>query len=253
MQTNTPDLNPFKEYHKLILEDFEIPVEIHHEHRRSARVSLAHQKAIVRIPILCSVSEKENHINWAKSWIYKKLTQDPESKIKYIPRSYENNSVIRIWKTDFTIRIEYLPVNIASGKRIGTELFLQIPESCPPFQRSELAGKLISKIMAVTYLKPVQNKVKELNDLHFQKSINKISLRNNSSNWGSCSTSGNISLSTRLLLCPEFIFDYLIIHELAHLVHHNHSDRYWNLVERVMPNYKIAETWLKTEGLLCRW
>ncbi len=246
--------NIYKEYQKLILPDFEIPVEIHHEHRRSARVSLAHQKAIVRIPILCSASQKEQHINWARNWIYKKLTQDPQARIKYVPRTYEDNTTLRVRNTDFTLSIEYCPNSAAaSGKRVGTHIKLLIPESCPPFQRSDLAGKLLSKIMAATYLKGVRNRVEEINQRFFQKKINKVSLRNNSSNWGSCSTSGNISLSTRLLLCPDHILDYIIVHEFAHLVHHNHSSRFWDLVASVMPDYEEAENWLKKHGEQHRW
>ncbi|MBK9270330.1 MAG: M48 family metallopeptidase [Saprospiraceae bacterium] len=245
---------PFKEYRKLNVSDFELPVEIYHEHRRSARVSLAHQKAIVRIPILCSNSEKDKHLEWAKNWIYKKLTEDPESKIKYIPKTYTDQSTITVRKTTFTIHLRYLPeLKAANGKRKNTQIYLEIPESCPQHQRAELCGKLISKIMAHTYLPGLKARVHQINDQHFKQKINKISLRNNSSNWGSCSTSGNISFSTRLLLCPDFVLDYLIVHELAHLIHHDHSDRFWNLVARVNPDFQTAENWLKEESHSFRW
>ncbi|MBK7232198.1 MAG: M48 family metallopeptidase [Saprospiraceae bacterium] len=249
-----PKISPFKEYRKLNVNDYELPVEIHHEYRRSARVSLAHQKAIVRIPILCSNSEKDKHLEWAKNWIYKKLTEDPESKIKYIPRLYEDQSTITVRNTVFTIHIKYKSdASAASGKRQHTHIFLEIPESCPLVQRAELCGKLISKIMAHTFLSGLKNRVQQINQQFFQQKINRISLRNNSSNWGSCSTSGNISLSTRLLLCPDFIMDYLIVHELSHMVHHNHSEHFWNLVEKVMPDYQKAEDWLKRESHTYRW
>jgi predicted metal-dependent hydrolase len=92
-----------------------------------------------------------------------------------------------------------------------------------------------------------------LNDLYFKKEINEIRLRNNSSNWGSCSSNKNISISSRLLLAPPFVLDYIIIHELAHLIHHNHSKAYWQLVERIMPDYMLAEDWLKKHGTSCQW
>ena len=107
--------------------------------------------------------------------------------------------------------------------------------------------------MSNTYAEHIKKRVDEINVKYFQKEINEIKLRNNSSNWGSCSINKNISLSSRLLLAPNFVLDYIIIHELAHLVHHNHSDRYWKLVEKVMPDYMEAEKWLKKFGGTIDW
>jgi predicted metal-dependent hydrolase len=63
--------------------------------------------------------------------------------------------------------------------------------------------------------------------------------------WGSCSASGNINLSYKLLLCPEKFIEYVIIHELAHLKEHNHSKNFWDYVEKLMPDYKTQLEWIK--------
>ena len=63
--------------------------------------------------------------------------------------------------------------------------------------------------------------------------------------WGHCSHHGNIVISVRLMFVPPKVIDYVIIHELAHLIHHDHSPRYWKVVEKVMPDYMIAEKHLK--------
>lgn len=76
-------------------------------------------------------------------------------------------------------------------------------------------------------------------------SINKISIKDQKTLWGSCSKKGNINLNWRLCLCPLLVLDYVIIHELAHLVHFNHSKIFWKLVEKYMQNYEIAKKWLK--------
>jgi predicted metal-dependent hydrolase len=60
-----------------------------------------------------------------------------------------------------------------------------------------------------------------------------------------------VNLSTRLLFAPRFVQDYVILHELAHLIEMNHSDRFWALVERYMPNYPEAEKWLKVNRAKC--
>ena len=78
--------------------------------------------------------------------------------------------------------------------------------------------------------------------------IRRVVVRNQKSRWGSCSRSGTISLNWRLILVPAMVRDYIIIHELMHLRELNHSTRFWSEVERVCPNYREAEDWLKSNS-----
>lgn len=105
--------------------------------------------------------------------------------------------------------------------------------------------------MAADFLPEIRKRVFELNDLYFQQPIQDVRLKYNSTNWGSCSAGRNINLSTRLLFAPDDVRDYVIIHELAHLVELNHSDRFWKLVSEVMPDYEEKEKWLRKNGHLC--
>jgi len=73
----------------------------------------------------------------------------------------------------------------------------------------------------------------------------KISLRDQRRRWGSCSSKGNLSLSWRLILMPPEVLDYVVVHELAHLRHMNHSPKFWALVSQYCPNYKQHAAWLK--------
>src|SRR5271166_897765 len=76
----------------------------------------------------------------------------------------------------------------------------------------------------------------------------KITLRDTISRWGSCSASGALNFSWRLILAPHFVLDYLAAHEVAHLVHMNHSDAFWAVVGRLSPDVDAAESWLKANG-----
>jgi predicted metal-dependent hydrolase len=78
--------------------------------------------------------------------------------------------------------------------------------------------------------------------------IRRISVRDQSSRWGSCSTTGVLSYSWRLILAPPFVLDYLAVHEVAHLVEMNHSARFWRLVDRLCPDAGRAKTWLDLHG-----
>ena len=76
----------------------------------------------------------------------------------------------------------------------------------------------------------------------------RVSVRNQKTRWGSCSSNGGISLNWRLIQVPSFVRDYVILHELVHLDHLNHSDRFWKRLAEACPNYKAAEAWLKLRG-----
>jgi predicted metal-dependent hydrolase len=78
--------------------------------------------------------------------------------------------------------------------------------------------------------------------------IKRISVRDQSSRWGSCSATGVLSYSWRLILAPPFVLDYLAVHEVAHLVEMNHSPRFWRLVEKVCSDSHRAKAWLDVHG-----
>jgi predicted metal-dependent hydrolase len=78
--------------------------------------------------------------------------------------------------------------------------------------------------------------------------IKRISIRDQTSRWGSCTAAGVISYSWRLILSPPHVLDYLAAHEVAHLVEMNHSRRFWRVVARICPGWESAKAWLNTQG-----
>jgi predicted metal-dependent hydrolase len=78
--------------------------------------------------------------------------------------------------------------------------------------------------------------------------VKRLSVRDQSSRWGSCSTTGVLSYSWRLILAPPFVLDYLAAHEVAHLVEMNHSRAFWRVVARICPNAAKAKAWLDVHG-----
>ncbi len=78
--------------------------------------------------------------------------------------------------------------------------------------------------------------------------VKRVSVRDQSSRWGSCSTTGVLSYSWRLILAPPYVLDYLAAHEVAHLVEMNHSAAFWRVVARICPQMDRAKAWLDAHG-----
>jgi len=72
-----------------------------------------------------------------------------------------------------------------------------------------------------------------------------LTLSNAKRQWGSCKSNGKINFNWKLIMAPLAVIDYVVVHELAHLVEHNHSKKFWRKVESILPDYKTRQKWLK--------
>jgi predicted metal-dependent hydrolase len=93
---------------------------------------------------------------------------------------------------------------------------------------------------ALAYLAPLATKL--------GKEPSGLALRDTRSRWGSCTSTGNIMLSWRLIGAPPRVFEYVVAHELAHLLELNHSPRFWAHVDALVPDWRPARAWLKANG-----
>lgn len=82
------------------------------------------------------------------------------------------------------------------------------------------------------------------------KSAGEIRIKEQKSRWGSCSGKGNLNFNWKIIMAPDEIIDYLVVHELCHLLHMNHSKEFWSSVEAILPDYRDREKWLKKNGTL---
>ena len=78
--------------------------------------------------------------------------------------------------------------------------------------------------------------------------FNQVRVKEQKTLWGSCSSKNNINLNYLLIMAPIKVIDYVIVHELVHTIHKNHSTKFWQKIETIMPNYKDARYWLKKNG-----
>ena len=81
-------------------------------------------------------------------------------------------------------------------------------------------------------------------------SVARVAIRDPRSRWGSCSGTGTLSFSWRLVLAPERVLDYVVAHEVCHLLRADHSPAFWALVAGAFPGHEAARAWLRTDGAL---
>ncbi|MGQ9856668.1 MAG: M48 family metallopeptidase [Fervidobacterium sp.] len=97
---------------------------------------------------------------------------------------------------------------------------------------------------AEEYLPKKVNEISEIMSVRYKK----VTIRDTKTRWGSCSTKGTISLNWRLIMAPIGVVEYVIVHELAHIVHPNHSPQFWGFVGKFVPDYRLFRNWLKNNG-----
>ena len=83
-------------------------------------------------------------------------------------------------------------------------------------------------------------------NLHYKLTYGKISIRNQKSRWGSCSSKGNLNFNYKIALLPPHLADYVIVHELCHIGQFNHSQKFWDLVGETLPDYEKLVSELKS-------
>jgi predicted metal-dependent hydrolase len=126
-------------------------------------------------------------------------------------------------------------------------LKISIPER-NDYDRQKLIRSLLIKFTQKYFLPIITERVNHYNQTFFKQQINGVRLKYNKSNWGSCSTGKNLNFSVRLFFAPDDVIDYVVIHELAHLLEMNHSERFWKIVSDIKPDYQIKEKMLKTNS-----
>jgi predicted metal-dependent hydrolase len=137
------------------------------------------------------------------------------------------------------------------GSRREAEAFARRNQAWITRQRDRAAGKalLVGEERRLRQLarETLPQRLLALAGLH-DLAVSRVSIRNPKARWGSCSRDGHICLNWRLVRMPDWVRDYVLIHELMHLRQMNHSPAYWALVAAACPDYREARAWLRVHG-----
>ncbi|TGL88299.1 M48 family peptidase [Leptospira congkakensis] len=192
-------------------------------------------KVVLKHPARIPKKQLEEFLAEKREWILSKLEGLP----KDIPKKlkFEEGEKIHIFGTQVTIQL-------SSNKRSNlTSEYIQIPKTKTEETRIRKGKLVLKEILFEKIIPLIESTSSALNT-----KVTKLSIKPMRSLWGSCNSKNQISLNLSLVHCPDSIIEYIVLHEIAHTIEHNHSARFWKIVESHNPKYKLAEKWLKEVG-----
>lgn len=227
------------------MDGFSFPVEvIKTKRKRSASIEIDHGTVKVLVPSSLSDARIQSLISDRRGLIEKKLhhqQQITKPKLKeyvngesfaYLGKNYRLKRLLG-QSGDAKLKHGYIQIPIPENALDG-DIEASVRSSLEAWYRDHATSKLKEKTLryaSILGLKP-----------------NSVSIKDYKARWGSCSPSGDISYNWRIIMAPHHIVDYVVVHELCHLLEHNHSARYWRLVGNVIRDYKECREWLKVNG-----
>jgi len=226
---------------------FPVPVEwIKRRGQRNLRLRVKLDKIVVSAPYRCSERDMHAFVEERQDWVRK-------AHADLVRKEGEWASELSSRPDSIFLRGEWKRIDVihgATGRRKWT--WDESPELLTIILHPSLAT-LDASILAGFYKElatiELLARMDELSpSLPFK--WNKVFIRSQKTKWGTCSRDKNISLNWRLIKCPVEIWDYLIIHELCHTVHFNHSKAYWDLVKSHYPDVDGANRWIKSNTRL---
>jgi len=227
------------------MDGFSFPVEvIKTQRKRSASIEIDDGTVKVLVPSSLSDARIQSLISDRRGLIEKKLhhqQQITKPKLKeyvngesfaYLGKNYRLKRLLG-QSGDAKLKHGYIQIPIPENALDG-DIEASVRSSLEAWYRAHATSKLKEKTLRYASILGVKP--------------NSVSIKDYKARWGSCSLSGDISYNWRIIMAPHHIVDYVVVHELCHLLEHNHSARYWRLVGNVIRDYKECREWLKVNG-----
>ena len=226
------------------MEGFAFQVEvIRTDRKKSASIQLAGNLVKVRVPKSLSDKRVRELIAKRTPWIQAKLK---EQSARPVPKSKEYVSGESLSYLGKNYRLKVVSGAGSSIKLGNGDLIVTIPEGK---QQQNTVRHLLENWYRTRAEILLREKTERLSKI-IKVSPGSVSVGNYKSRWGACSSKGDITYNWKLILVPNHIVDYVVVHELCHLLEHNHSPGYWRHVERYVPDWRECREWLKSNPVV---
>ena len=200
---------------------------------------------IIRAPKRISDGEIQKIVKKKSDWIFRKLDKIAQIKPVAKPKEYVSGEKLLYLGKKYKL----LLCEDEKLKKVFIRLednMIQVcfnPDKVDGNKREAIRAELIN-----WYYGQAKWIIKERIEIYQSKvgeTPSKIKIKNQKKRWGSCSSKGNLNFNWKLIMAPLIIIDYIVVHELTHLVHPNHSKNFWNKLASIVPDYKEREEWLR--------
>ena len=195
------------------------------------------------VPRSTSTDKVEALVTRKTRWIREKLLLHREHQPPK-PKEYVSGECFTYLGRNYRLKVESGAAK--SVKLKGGRLVVQVP---PSVQKH---GQYVQNTLIEWYrehaLLKLQDKVQRYSKVVRVSPPSCVGIKTFSGRWGSCSTKRNMEFNWKIIIAPNYIVDYVVVHELCHLHHHNHSPEFWKCVERVCTNYQECKDWLKSNA-----
>jgi len=210
--------------------------------RKTSAIKIKKGLVYVMVPTVLSRVEIESLVINKTRWIVEKLTH--QQSLLALP--------VKAFKTGE--RYSYLGSEYVLIIIVGSTptILLDKGQLIVSVRHQSIETTVIIKALLINWYKQQAAIALKLKTQQFAEIIDvqptSISIKTYKARWGSCSLSGAIQFNWKLIMAPNSVVDYVVVHELCHLLHHNHSPAFWTSVARYCPDYRIHSTWLKNHG-----
>lgn len=209
------------------------------------RITVSNSGVTVTLPIGIKVVEAERMIQQNSGWLLEQLER--VSKRTEAGSGLPADVVLlrgKPYKIEVIEETERVSrIHISEGRE---KLLARVPAGS-----SESPRSLVEPWLKQQARKEIEAVVKQ-QAARMKLPVKSISIRDQRTRWGSCSSKGNLSFNWRLVMAPPAVLEYVVIHELAHILQPNHSPAFWNVVAQYTPNYKVLRQWLQKNASALR-
>ena len=230
---------------KVVIDDTTLPVQLVRTDRRKT-VSISLEDGAVRVlaPKRLAESRIQEIVNKKSNWISKRLKDQAAAPTVQSKQFVDGETFSYLGKRyPFERRHDVQSnVKLKSGRLISTLDSTVSEKEAIEIHRAQVTNWYRDRATDVLIQKTTQHG----DALKLTPSA--INIKNYKARWGSCSINGEISYNWKIMMAPPRVIDYVVIHELSHLVHHDHSDKFWRQVGKSFPEYRECRAWLRNFG-----
>lgn len=231
---------------KLTINEFDYKVKLELKTKKNSSARVYGDTIVLRISNKITKTKQNEHVNFLLENIEKKLSK---KTVQPIPIILDMREAFVI--KDQTYRAQFVSAYRKSCKMViedNNTFIFTLPYNYHPHQIEEAVKKMLVKALSQLHKEYLEDMVANLNYKYFNNVINNVAFKPFKSKWGECNSQNDISINPYLLFAPDDVLEYIIIHEIAHIGMLNHSKGYWNIVDRILPDRKSKENWLKNNG-----